>query len=114
MLQQQQRQEQVGLDYHYYHSIGGDFCGDQGSEDYDDKRYTIINTAGSSTNEAVAPERMIRQCAGCHRFEPSLASPAKHFVDVGDTNSGQCLCLACCRTVVTSSEDAVPLWNKVR
>ena len=108
MLQQHQRQEQVD------HSIGGDSCGEQGSEDYDDKRYTIITTAGSSTIEAVAPERMIRQCAGCHRFEPSLASPAKHFVDVGDANSGQCLCLACCRTVVTSSEDVIPLWNKVR
>jgi hypothetical protein len=32
---------------------------------------------------------------------------------VGDANTGRCVCLACCRTVVTSSQDAEPLWEKV-
>ncbi len=55
----------------------------------------------------------IRRCAGCHRFEPIFASPNKHFIDVGDSDTGRCVCLACCRTVVTTSQDATPLWEKV-
>lgn len=55
----------------------------------------------------------IRRCAGCHRFEPLFASPNKHFIDVGDSDTGRCVCLACCRTVVTTSEDAISLWEKV-
>jgi len=54
-----------------------------------------------------------RRCAGCHRFEPAFASPSKHFVDVGDKNTGRCVCLACMRTVVVTSDDVVPLWEKV-
>lgn len=54
----------------------------------------------------------IRRCSGCHRFEP-IASPDKHFIDLGDSNTGRCVCLACCRTVVTTSQDAEPLWEKV-
>ena len=55
----------------------------------------------------------IRRCAGCHRFEPKYASPSKHFVDVGDSNTGRCLCLACIRTVVVTNDDIVPLWEEV-
>jgi len=65
----------------------------------------------TTTSEEVIGE--IRRCAGCHRFEPLFASPTKHFIDVGDSNTGRCVCLACCRTVVTSNDDAVPLWDKV-
>ncbi|KAL7531431.1 hypothetical protein ACHAXR_004038 [Thalassiosira sp. AJA248-18] len=65
----------------------------------------------TTTTEEVIGE--IRRCAGCHRFEPLLASPTKHFIDVGDSNTGRCVCLACCRTVVTSSDDVIPLWDKV-
>lgn len=116
MMQQQQGHQQVGIEY-IYHSTGG---GDGEGED------NFISTEGSSTIDAAAPtaggggghgrdgeRRSIRRCAGCHRFEPALASPAKHFVNVGDPNSEQCLCLACCRTVVTSSDDVVPLWDRV-
>ncbi|KAL7555305.1 hypothetical protein ACHAWF_018986 [Thalassiosira exigua] len=53
----------------------------------------------------------VRRCAGCHRFEP--ARPSKRFVDVGDADTGRCVCLACCRTVVTTSEEGRPLWGKV-
>lgn len=52
----------------------------------------------------------IRRCSGCHRFEP-ISSPGRHFIDLGD--AGRCVCLACCRTVVTTSKDAEPLWEKV-
>ena len=98
MLQHHKLQEHVVLDY-YYHSRGEDSCGE----------------ANSTTTVRDERRTAIRQCAGCHRFEPSLTSqPAKYFVDVGDPNSGQCLCLACCKTVVTSSEDAIPLWDRVR
>ena len=54
----------------------------------------------------------IRRCSGCHRFEP-LSCPEKHFIDLGDSNTGRCVCLACCRTIVTTSQDAEPLWEKV-
>jgi hypothetical protein len=53
----------------------------------------------------------IRRCSGCHRFEP--ISPNKHFIDLGDSDTGRCVCLACCRTAVTTSQDAEPLWEKV-
>ncbi|KAL3812169.1 hypothetical protein ACHAXA_000938, partial [Cyclostephanos tholiformis] len=56
---------------------------------------------------------LIRRCAGCHCFEPKYASPSKHFVDVGDSNTGRCLCLACIRTVVVTNDDIVPLWEEV-
>lgn len=62
-------------------------------------------------SEAVIGE--IRRCAGCHRFEPLFAAAAKHFIDVGDKDTGRCVCLACCRTVITSSDDVIPLWDKV-
>ena len=98
MLQQHKLQEHVVLDYSY-HSRGEDSCGE----------------ATNTTTVCDERRTAIRQCAGCHRFEPSLTSQkAKYFVDVGDPNSGQCLCLACCKTVVTSSEDAIPLWDRVR
>lgn len=54
----------------------------------------------------------IRRCSGCHRFEP-ISCPDKHFIDLGDSNTGRCVCLACCRTVVTTSQDAEPLWERV-
>jgi hypothetical protein len=54
----------------------------------------------------------IRRCSGCHRFEP-ISCPDKHFIDLGDCDTGRCVCLACCRTVVTTSQDAEPLWEKV-
>mmetsp|Transcript_21554 Transcript_21554/g.43189 ORF Transcript_21554/g.43189 Transcript_21554/m.43189 type:complete len:516 (-) Transcript_21554:186-1733(-) len=55
----------------------------------------------------------IRRCAGCHRFEPLFAAETKHFIDVGDSDTGRCVCLACCRTIVTTSQDAQALWTKV-
>jgi hypothetical protein len=55
----------------------------------------------------------VRRCAGCHRFEPAFASPSKHFIDVGDSDTGRCVCLACVSTVVMTSDDVVPLWDKV-
>jgi hypothetical protein len=55
----------------------------------------------------------IRRCAGCHRFEPKYASPSKHFVDVGDSNTGRCVCLACMRTMVVTNDDIIPLWEEV-
>ena len=55
----------------------------------------------------------VRRCAGCHRFEPVFASPSKHFIDVGDSDTGRCVCLACVGTVVMTSDDVVPLWDKV-
>jgi hypothetical protein len=99
MLQQHHKlQKHVVLDYSY-HSRGEDSCGE----------------ATNTTTVCDERRTAIRQCAGCHRFEPSLTSQqAKYFVDVGDPNSGQCLCLACCKTVVTSSEDVIPLWDRVR
>mmetsp|Transcript_5841 Transcript_5841/g.12777 ORF Transcript_5841/g.12777 Transcript_5841/m.12777 type:complete len:552 (-) Transcript_5841:558-2213(-) len=69
------------------------------------------NSMNTTTSEEVIGE--IRRCAGCHRFEPLFASPTKHFIDVGDSNTGRCVCLACCRTVVTNSDDVAPLWDKV-
>jgi len=69
------------------------------------------SSRNTTTSEEVIGE--IRRCAGCHRFEPLFASRAKHFIDVGDSDTGRCVCLACCRTVVTSSEDVIPLWDKV-
>jgi len=74
----------------------------------DANRNSIMNTTMS---EEVIGE--IRRCAGCHRFEPLFASPTKHFIDVGDSNTGRCVCLACCRTVVTTSDEVIPLWDKV-
>ena len=32
---------------------------------------------------------------------------------MGDSDTGRCVCLACCRTVITNSTDIVPLWDKV-
>ena len=55
----------------------------------------------------------VRRCAGCHRFEPAFASPSKHFIDVGDSDTGRCVFLACVGTVVMNSDDVVPLWCKV-
>jgi hypothetical protein len=55
----------------------------------------------------------VRRCAGCHRFEPAFASPSKHFINVGDSDTGRCVCLACVGTVVMTFEDVVPLWAKV-
>mmetsp|Transcript_23772 Transcript_23772/g.33962 ORF Transcript_23772/g.33962 Transcript_23772/m.33962 type:complete len:444 (+) Transcript_23772:227-1558(+) len=69
------------------------------------------NVGVTSTEETEIGE--IRRCAGCHRFEPKFASSSKHFVDVGDSDTGRCVCLACCRTVVTSSDEAIPLWEQV-
>lgn len=107
MMRQQQRQQQVGIDYFYDSRGGGD--GEQGEDSFTIPEVSSTTDAGRGQ----VGERTIRRCAGCHRFEPALASPAKHFVNVGDPNSEQCLCLACCRTVVTSSEDVVPLWDRV-
>jgi len=76
-----------------------------------DTGYKYRDSGLTTTSEEVIGE--IRRCAGCHRFEPLFASPTKHFIDVGDSNTGRCVCLACCRTVVTSNDDAVPLWDKV-
>ena len=103
MPQQQRQPQRVGLDFYHNSSREGDEGGD------------IFSAVAESTSDGafIGERRTIRRCAGCHRFEPSLASPAKHFVNVGDPNSGQCLCLACCRTVVTTSDDAIPLWDKV-
>ena len=74
-------------------------------------RQKCDNIAITSTEETEIGE--IRRCAGCHRFEPKFASSSKHFVDVGDSDSGRCVCLACCRSIVTSSDEAIPLWEKV-
>jgi hypothetical protein len=44
----------------------------------------------------------VRRCAGCHCFEPQCAE--RRFVDVGvGDGEGRCVCLACCRTVVTDT-----------
>ncbi len=108
MLQQQHRQQCVEVDYFYPSRGSGGRRGEN-----------LLTSIGSSSMNSSAVEigecgsKTIRQCAGCHRFEPSLASPTKHFVNVGDPKSGQCLCLACCRTVVTSSDDVIPLWDRV-
>ena len=53
-----------------------------------------------------------RRCAGCHRFEPR-ADPTRHFVDVGDADTGRCVCMACLRKLVTDSADARLLWARV-
>lgn len=74
-------------------------------------RQECDNIGVTSTEDTEIGE--IRRCAGCHRFEPKFASSSKHFVDVGDCDTGRCVCLACCRTLVTSSDDAIPLWEKV-
>ena len=55
----------------------------------------------------------VRRCAGCHRFEPKFASSSKQFVDVGDSETGRCVCLECCDSIVTTSDEAMPLWEKV-
>ena len=69
----------------------------------------IITTPTTTTDEQRnAP---IRRCEGCHRFEP--ISPAKHFVDVGDSNTGRCVCWACEKTMVVTYDDIVSLWHKV-
>ena len=79
---------------------------------------SVVNTSTSenavcgSTDTTEMEIGSIRRCSGCHRFEP-ISCPNKHFIDVGDANTGRCVCLACCRTVVTSSQDAEPLWEKV-
>ena len=106
MLQQQHRHQCVEVDYFYPSRVGGS----EGEEN-------LLISVGSSSMDTSATEigesesKTIRRCAGCHRFEPM--SPAKHFANVGDQKSGQCLCLACCRTVVTSSDDVIPLWDRV-
>ena len=69
------------------------------------------NVGVTTTEEAEIGE--IRRCAGCHRFEPKFASSSKHFIDVGDSDTGRCVCLACCRTVVTNSDEVIPLWEQV-
>jgi len=69
------------------------------------------NVGITTTEEAEIGE--IRRCSGCHRFEPKFASSSKHFIDVGDSDTGRCVCLACCRTLVTTSDEAVPLWEQV-
>jgi len=69
------------------------------------------NIGVTTTEETEIGE--IRRCAGCHRFEPKFASSSKHFVDVGDSDTGRCVCLACCRTLVTTSDEAIPLWERV-
>lgn len=69
------------------------------------------NVGVTSTEETEIGE--VRRCAGCHRFEPKFASSSKHFVDVGDADTGRCVCLACCRTLVTNSDEAIPLWEQV-
>ncbi len=100
---EQQQVQRVGSYYYNRSSRGGGEGGDN---------FSAIAQL-TSDGDLLCERRTIRRCAGCHRFEPSLASQAKHFVDVGGPNSGQCVCLACCRTVVTTSEDAIPLWDKV-
>ena len=32
---------------------------------------------------------------------------------MGDGDTGRCVCLACCRIVITSGNDVAPLWEKV-
>jgi len=74
----------------------------------------VVASEGSSNRTTMSEETMgeVRRCAGCHRFEPKRSS-AKCFIDVGDGDTGRCVCLACCRTVVTTSDDVIPLWDKV-
>lgn len=55
----------------------------------------------------------VRRCTGCHRFEPKFASTSKHFIDVGDSDTGRCVCLECCDSIVTTSDEVIPLWGKV-
>ena len=84
------------------------------SDEQQQQQQGLSGATAMSTASVLADEiGEIRRCAGCHRFEPLFASPSKHFIDVGDSNTGRCVCLACCRTVVTTSEDAIPLWEKV-
>ena len=74
----------------------------------DNTRVTLLSDTQRTT---MSEECMgdIRRCAGCHRFEPR--APSRRFIDVND--SGRCVCLACCRTVVTTNDDASALWDKV-
>lgn len=80
----------------------------QSSSSNSNTRVTLLSDTQRTT---MSEECMgdIRRCAGCHRFEPR--APAKRFIDIND--NGRCVCLACCRTVVTTNEDASPLWDKV-
>lgn len=73
------------------------------------QQFTAVTTPAIATTDRRVGR--VRRCAGCHRFEPAL--PTKHFVDVGDGDTGRCVCLACCRTLVTTSDDALPLWSRV-
>ena len=92
------------------------YCFSPDDPDGNDAANDAEDTAGRSSMNTTMSEEVIgeiRRCAGCHRFEPLFASPDKHFIDVGDSDTGRCVCLACCRTVVTTSDDVVPLWEKV-
>ena len=70
----------------------------------------IINTPTAIIDEQRnAP---IQPCERCHWFEP--ISPTKYFIDVGDSNTGRCVCLACEKTMVATYDDIVPLWDKAK
>jgi len=49
-----------------------------------------------------------RRCTGCHRFEPLVNGG---FADIGDAD--RCICMSCCRTVITDHQSARPLWGEV-
>jgi hypothetical protein len=49
-----------------------------------------------------------RRCTGCHRFEPLFDGG---FADIGDAD--RCICMSCCRTVITDHQSARPLWGEV-
>ena len=86
---------------------------DNDGNGWEDGRLVERSSATSITTTTRTEDALgeVRRCAGCHRFEP--ISHSKRFVDVGDGNTGRCVCLACCRTVVTSNDDAIPLWKRV-
>ena len=62
---------------------------------------------GEAGRQSGTSNRTCRRCTGCHRFEP-FDEP---FADLDD--AGRCVCLACCRTVVTDEKDVQPLWQLV-
>jgi hypothetical protein len=82
------------------------------SQNRSDNQNDSVLEVNGSTDTTEREIGSIRRCSGCHRFEP-ISCPDKHFIDLGDSNTGRCVCLACCRTVVTTSQDAEPLWEKV-
>ncbi|KAL7522664.1 hypothetical protein ACHAWX_007359 [Stephanocyclus meneghinianus] len=81
----------------------------QNSRGADNEESVLIAAGNIDTTEGGIG--CIRRCSGCHRFEP-ISCPDKRFIDV-DSGAGRCVCLACCRTVVTTSQEAEPLWEKV-